>query len=105
MELRIKIKPIVVVGVTKNEVNDKIDNTYGNSYTTHGRRMSENKVVLINYEKHRMKSIQKKSLHSKTTSKVYKKGKWIAYVYLIDVELMEKFNTKQYSRNFTIEPI
>lgn len=32
MDIRIKIKPIVVVGVTKNEVNDKIDNTYGNSW-------------------------------------------------------------------------
>lgn len=98
MLLKLKLKPYIVRGRTKQEVISKIQHrTFGTlvySYGTNGDCLSKihgDESVVYNLEKHRTK--RKRDKNNKGYV-VYKQGYWIAYVYKFNNTILSQFGLK-----------
>ena len=105
MEIRFKIKSMVLKSTTKREPKFTYPLIW--SYGTHGkglRMIGKDVFIAVNYEKHRKKVIQKKGKDGKTKSKVVERAHWIIRYYEIPFEILQFTGMKlhQGSRSFKL---
>lgn len=108
MEFKIKLKPQIIRGYSKESVLSKIKGcqtfgSYGNYLFDFNNR--NEKATVYNLTKNNKKSKQVKNKNGKTIkSTVIKQKQWTAYVYKIPISLLKLTNTevKQNTRNFVI---
>lgn len=124
MEIRVKVKPRKVYGVSRGELLSRVLSNH--SWCRTGNALAhcplfgdkKDKTVRV-YNLHKINSkyrqIKYKNTNPKTgavkgrtrTTELVRKGEWIAYVYDLDLALLRTagLKVKQGTRNFTIEKV
>ena len=124
MEIRVKVKPRKVYGVSREELLSRILNNHAwcmtGSSIAHrplfgGDRDKTIRVFNLHKVNTKYRQIKYKSTNPKTgavkgrtrTTELVRKGEWIAYVYDLDLALLRAagLKVKQGTRNFTIEKV